>query len=54
MAWLPILQDDLTKQRDVWEKIVAIANPLLPITPLRAIDLVGWRMARKSAQAQTV
>lgn len=47
VAWLPVLQEDLTGQRVVWDKIAAMADPRVPITPLRAIDLVGWRMGRK-------
>lgn len=47
MAWLPILQKDLREQQAFWEEIVGMANPQVPITPLRAIDLVGWHLGRK-------
>lgn len=45
-AWLPALQRDLVQQMPVWEEIAAMADPDVPITPLRAIDIVGWDLGR--------
>lgn len=53
VAWLPELQKDLREQLPVWNHIVGMAK-IVPITPLRAIDIVGWRMGRKSAQSVAV
>lgn len=47
VAWLPALQHDLKSQMEVWEEIVGMAIPGIPISPLRAIDIVGWRLGSK-------
>lgn len=47
MAWLPVLQRDLCEQRGFWDEIVSMADPAVPITPLRAMDIVGWHMGRR-------
>lgn len=47
VAWLPVLQNDLREQRGFWDEIVNMADPKVPITPLRAIDIVGWFMGRQ-------
>ncbi|WP_404291010.1 DUF6308 family protein [Glutamicibacter arilaitensis] len=46
VAWLPFLQRDLVQQMDVWDKIVGLTNGGVPITPLRALDIVGWDLGR--------
>lgn len=46
VAWLPALQKDLVEQMSVWEEIVGMADPEIPITPLRAIDIIGWELGR--------
>lgn len=48
MAWLPALQRDLREQRMLWDEIVDMADPEFPITPLRAIDIVGWHLGRRA------
>lgn len=47
LAWLPVLQKDLRDQHGLWEEIVSMADPNVPISPLRAIDIAGWHMGRK-------
>lgn len=39
-------KDDLAQQMPVREEVVGIYDPEVPITPLRAIDIVGWEMGR--------
>lgn len=46
VAWLPVLQRDLRDQQDFWDQIVGMASPAVPITSLRALDIVGWHMGR--------
>jgi hypothetical protein len=46
VAWLPALQKDLQDQMELWEQIAGMAQGV-PITPLRALDIVGWWMGRK-------
>lgn len=46
VAWLPALQKDLVGQMELWEQIAGMAQDV-PITPLRAFDIVGWWMGRK-------
>jgi len=42
-AWLPAVRDDLASQMHLWEEIVGMApGPL--ITPLRALDIIGWHL----------
>lgn len=48
VAWLPFLQHDLREQQEFWDEIVGMADPDVPITPLRAIDIVGWHMGRQA------
>lgn len=47
LAWFPVLQRDLREQRELWDEIVRMADPNIPITPLRALDIIGWHMGRK-------
>ena len=51
VEWLPVLQKDLREQRGFWDEVVSLAKPDVPITPLRAIDIVGWHMGRQSKQS---
>lgn len=46
VAWLPALQRDVAQQMGVWEEIIDLTNGNVPITPLRAIDIVGWELGR--------
>jgi len=41
-AWLPWVQHDLQSQLAAWETLAQLA-PGPAITPLRALDIVGWR-----------
>lgn len=45
-AWLDALQDDLATQLPYWEDIAAMA-PGPKITPLRALDIIGWEMGNR-------
>lgn len=45
-AWLEEVQKDLAGQLDQWKEIAAIA-PGPPITPLRALDIVGWELGKR-------
>ncbi|WP_420827478.1 DUF6308 family protein [Arthrobacter roseus] len=46
--WLSALQIDLASQLDRWEDIAAVA-PGPPITPLRALDIIGWELGNRRA-----
>lgn len=46
LAWLETLQRDLDSQHEQWEEIAAIA-PGPKITPLRALDIIGWELGRR-------
>lgn len=46
LAWLSEVQKDLDGQHDQWEEIAAIA-PGPKITPLRALDIIGWELGRR-------
>lgn len=39
------------QQQEFWNEIVGLANPAVPITPLRAIDIVGWYMGARTGRA---
>lgn len=43
---LRAVQCDLDSQHDMWEEIAAIA-PGPKITPLRALDIVGWELGKR-------
>lgn len=45
-AWLLEVQEDLATQLPYWEEIAAIA-PSPPITPLRALDIIGWELGNR-------
>lgn len=45
-AWLKALQRDLATQLPYWEKIAAMA-PGPAITPLRALDIIGWELGNR-------
>lgn len=47
LAWLPAVQDDLCRHMDFWQEITGLADPKLPITPLRALDICAWKMGEK-------
>lgn len=43
--WLAAVRKDLTSQRSTWDALASLTpegGP--PITPLRALDIVGWRL----------
>lgn len=45
-AWIHAVRQDLIDQEDRWGEIAAIApGPL--ITPLRALDIVGWELGKR-------
>ncbi|MGO2053752.1 hypothetical protein CQ017_16470 [Arthrobacter sp. MYb224] len=50
IAWLPELQRDVVQQMSVWQEIVAMADPAVSITPLRALDIVGWDLGTPRRQ----
>lgn len=43
--WLPFVQADLADQWTSWSDLASLA-PGRPITPLRALDIVGWVLGR--------
>lgn len=45
-AWLKALQKDLVDQLPQWEEIAAMA-PGPKITPLRALDIIGWELGNR-------
>lgn len=45
-AWLKALQEDLANQLPHWEEIAALA-PWPKITPLRALDIIGWELGNR-------
>lgn len=47
LAWLPVLQEDLCRHMDFWQEIAGLADPKVPITPLRALDICAWKMGEK-------
>ncbi|WP_444664285.1 DUF6308 family protein [Cellulomonas sp. CW35] len=47
--WLGAVQADLASQLDVWRALAALTPPGGPtITPLRALDIVGWRLGSRA------
>lgn len=44
-AWLPEIRDDLVAHIEDWQALAALA-PGPAITPLRALDIVGWSLGR--------
>ncbi|TJY69461.1 hypothetical protein E4J89_11105 [Arthrobacter sp. CAU 1506] len=50
-AWLPALQSDLRSQHDNWRELANVAvDP--NISPLRALDMVGWKLGGKPRTLQ--
>jgi hypothetical protein len=45
-AWLKEVRKDLATQYPYWEEIAAIA-PGPKITPLRALDIIGWELGNR-------
>ncbi|WP_262103936.1 DUF6308 family protein [Arthrobacter sp. Marseille-P9274] len=45
-AWLPAVKDDLISQLASWQELAALA-PGPKISPLRALDIVGWELGRR-------
>lgn len=45
-AWLKEVRNDLATQLPYWEEIAAIA-PGPKITPLRALDIIGWELGSR-------
>lgn len=45
-AWLKEVRNDLATQLPYWEEIAAIA-PGPKITPLRALDIIGWELGNR-------
>lgn len=46
-AWLPLVQEDLNRHRVFWDELTGLAQPSVPITRLRALDIVAWRLGLK-------
>lgn len=46
LKWLQAVQKDLTNQLPYWEEIAALA-PGPEITPLRALDIIGWELGNR-------
>lgn len=52
LAWLEAVQHDLDKHHDLWEELAAIA-PGPAITPLRALDIIGWELGKRRSSRAT-
>lgn len=50
MRWLCAVKHDLKSQFDQWSELAALA-PGPKITPLRALDIIGWELGRKKHRA---
>jgi hypothetical protein len=46
LAWLPVLQEDLASQLDRWQELAGLATDP-KISPLRALDMVGWKLGEQ-------
>ncbi|WFP17249.1 DUF6308 family protein [Citricoccus muralis] len=46
-SWLPLLQEDLTKNRAFLEEVTKLALPDVQITRLRALDIIAWHLGGK-------
>jgi hypothetical protein len=46
LAWLGAVQNDLAQQLPHWKEIAAMA-PGPKITPLRALDIIGWELGNR-------
>lgn len=46
LKWLKAVQEDLANQLSHWEDIAAMA-PGPKITPLRALDIIGWELGNR-------
>lgn len=44
LAWLPAVQHDLNAHKEMLTEITRMALPETPITPLRALDIVAWKL----------
>lgn len=44
LAWLPEVQEDLRRNEDFLLEITALADPSIPITTLRALDILAWNL----------
>ncbi|WP_346922779.1 DUF6308 family protein [Glutamicibacter creatinolyticus] len=51
-VWLPAFQADFRSQEHFWEEIAALALPEVPITPLRAMDIIAWYLGRKQRKEE--
>ena len=48
-AWLDAVRDDLVRHHREWEALAALApEDQMPISPLRALDIVAWRAGQKA------
>ena len=44
-AFVTAVRADFTDDYDAWSELAAVA-PSVSISPLRALDIVGWRLGR--------
>lgn len=51
-VWVGAVREDLTSQLDVWTDLASIATHPR-ITPLRAIDIVGWHLGARETTPQS-
>ncbi|EMY33578.1 hypothetical protein D477_014291 [Arthrobacter crystallopoietes BAB-32] len=50
-AWLPVLRDDLVSQQESWQQLADLATEP-KISPLRAMDMVGWKLGERPRKAR--
>jgi hypothetical protein len=43
-SWVPEVQADLTTQLHAWTALADLAPGPTSVTPLRALDMIGWRL----------
>ncbi|MHA7282009.1 DUF6308 family protein [Arthrobacter sp. TMS2-4] len=51
LLWLKAVKNDLSSQLDHWQELADFA-PGPPITPLRALDIIGWELGRKKNRGE--
>lgn len=44
LAWLPEVQADLRRHHEFWLEVTQLAQRDVPITPLRALDIIAWHL----------
>lgn len=51
-SWVAHIRKDLVEGAEHWNELAKLAPETQPITPLRALDIVGWRLGRRLGPAR--